>query len=286
MEDGTIRCTTFLDKGGTGKTTAVAHFGVAAAREGHDVLLIDLAGKQGDLAKHFGVWSEWLSKIRSEDDDADWPNVSTLFTDEWPRIVRRASGNIVEEVIIETAEGVDMIPAHPGLDGLDGRLERIDTKAERYAILDGVLTEHIEPLGYDLILIDLPGSTSNIAYNGVYAARNVLAPVEMGPFESEQMSLLAEELTTFRERFADARIAMVLPNKVDLRTSLANEYLDDYNDRYPDTIAPEPIPVSQDIRNAADQGQTVFELDKPSETARRAREAFVTDCRELINRLQ
>lgn len=51
----TLRAAAFLDKGGTGKTTTVAHLGVALQREGYDVLLLDLAGKQGDLAKHFGV---------------------------------------------------------------------------------------------------------------------------------------------------------------------------------------------------------------------------------------
>lgn len=51
----TLRAAAFLDKGGTGKTTVTAHIGVALVQEGYDVLLVDLAGKQGDLAKSFGV---------------------------------------------------------------------------------------------------------------------------------------------------------------------------------------------------------------------------------------
>ena len=54
----TYRAAAFLDKGGTGKTTTVAHLAVALEQLDHNVLIIDLAGKQGDLAKHFGAWSE------------------------------------------------------------------------------------------------------------------------------------------------------------------------------------------------------------------------------------
>jgi septum site-determining protein MinD len=66
----TFRAATFLDKGGTGKTTTVAHLGVALEQLGHDVLLIDLAGKQGDLGKHLGVFQGYQAQIAA---DEAWP---------------------------------------------------------------------------------------------------------------------------------------------------------------------------------------------------------------------
>ena len=63
----TLRAAAFLDKGGTGKTTTVAHLGVALEELGHEVLLIDLAGKQGDLAKHFGVWGDYQARIEADE---------------------------------------------------------------------------------------------------------------------------------------------------------------------------------------------------------------------------
>jgi len=39
---------------------------------------------------------------------------------------------------------------------------------------------------------------------------------------------------------------MVLPNKVDRRTNLANEYLEAFDEDYADAIAPAHVPVSQD----------------------------------------
>lgn len=280
-----IRAAAFLDKGGTGKTTTVAHLGVALARDGLDVLLIDLAGKQGDLAKHFGVWGDVRDEIAAED---DWPNVATVFDDRWSQIGERLGGPeaAAAELVVATGEGPDLIPAHPGLDSLDADLGNIDDAEDRYSRLRRFLDDWIDPLRYDAVLVDLPGLSNNVSYNGIWACGNVLAPVEMGPFESEQSQLLAEDLQKMIDAYGIAvKIAMVLPNKVDRRTKLADQYLEAFADAYPDAIAPEPIPMSQDIRNAAEAGQTAFAIEEPSQTAQRAREAFEADARALTERL-
>ncbi len=163
-----IRAATFLDKGGTGKTTTVAHLSVALANEGHDVLALDLAGKQGDLTKHFGVWDEYREQIAN---DEAWPNIATVFDDSWPTIAEKlGSEEAVRDLTIRTEEGVDVIPAHPGLDTLDADLGNVDDATERYSRLEQFLDKYVEPLGYDVVLIDLPGLTNNVSYNGLWAA--------------------------------------------------------------------------------------------------------------------
>lgn len=282
MEARTNRAATFLDKGGTGKTTSAAHLGVALAEAGEDVLLIDLAGKQGDLAKHFGVWSEVQEDIENDD---DWPNISTVFAEEWDQIASKLGDAAVDSLIVETDEGVDLIPAHPGLDSLDADLGNIDDARERYSRLERFLDEYIDGR-YDTVLIDLPGLTNNVTYNGLWATRNVVAPVEMGPFESEQATALQRDLAKIDDQFGvDVDLAMILPNKVDTRTKLANEYLEGFGEEYEGAIAPEHVPASQDIRNAADEGRTVFALEEPSTTAERAREAFLDGASALRRRL-
>ncbi|RNJ22059.1 ParA family protein [Halosegnis longus] len=280
----TLRAASFLDKGGTGKTTSIAHLGVALTELGHDVLLIDLAGKQGDLGKHLGEWEQVKEDIAN---DEDWPNISTVFDDTWNKIVDTVGEQeAVDKLIIETEEGPDLIPAHPGLDSLDAELGNVDDATERYSRLDAFLSQYIDGRGYDVVLVDLPGLTNNVSYNGLWAVDGVITPVEMGPFESEQADALRDDLETFRDRFdVEVVLAMVLPNKMDTRTKLASEYLEEFEDQYPDAIAPEPIPVSQDIRNAANSGQTAFALEEPSTTAERAREAFLADAEALVDRL-
>jgi chromosome partitioning protein len=280
----TLRAAAFLDKGGTGKTTTVAHLGVALQREGYEVLLLDLAGKQGDLAKHFGVWAEYREAI---DADEAWPNISTVFDDAWGTIAEKLGEDAVADLVVDTEEGVDLIPAHPGLDTLDADLGTVDDARERYSRLEAFLDEYVDPLGYDVVLLDLPGLTNNVSYNGLWAARHVIAPVEMGPFEAEQADALRRDLQKIAANFdVEIQLSLVLPNKVDTRTTLAEEYLDAFREEYPEAIAPDLVPYSQDIRNATDDGRTVFGLSSPSKTAREAREAYLQAAEVLVERLQ
>jgi chromosome partitioning protein len=272
----------FIDKGGTGKTTSVSHLGVGLDALGHDVLLIDLAGKQGDLAKHFGVWEDYEKEIRENE---AWPNVSTVFDDAWDMIAEKLD-DCVDNLIITTDEGPDLVPAHPGLDSLDSELGNIDDARERYSRLEQFLDQYIDPLSYEIVLIDLPGMTNNVSLNGLFAARNVIAPVEMGPFEAEQVAELRRDLVKIENNFSvSIDLALVLPNKVDTRTNLADEYLEAFKTEYPKAIAPDYIPYSQDIRNAAELGKTAFALDDPSTTAERARDAYIESAESLLEHL-
>jgi chromosome partitioning protein len=279
----TLRAASFIDKGGVGKTTSVAHLGAALHEHGAEVLLIDLAGKQGDLAKHFGVWSEYQADI--EDDDA-WPNISTTFDDSWATITKKLGQEATTDLIFATGEGPDLIPAHPGLDTLDSELGNIDDARERYSRFEAFLNEHIDPLGYDAVLIDLPGLSNNVSYNGLWAARNVIVPVEPGSFEDEQAEALETDLKKLGNNFdIELSLSLVLPNKIDTRRNLDREYLETYRTKFSDAIAPEHIPYSQDIRNATERGETAFALAEPSRTADRARAAYLSASETLLTRL-
>lgn len=275
MDSNTHRAALFLDKGGVGKTTSTAHLGVALADE-YDVLLIDLAGKQNDLAKHFGLWEA------VNDDEDRWPNISTVMSEDWATIREKVPG-AVEDMIWSTDEGADLIPAHEGLDQADDELASVPVP-QRYEFIDRFLSEDVD--GYDVVLIDLPGLTNNITLNGLWATRHVVAPVELGPFEEKQMGILLTDLREIANAFdLEIRVDMVLPNRVDARTTLSDELLEALAAEYPETIAPAHIPRSQDIKNAQSEGRTVFALEEPSTTARRARDAYETNAAELINRL-
>lgn len=284
MAGRSLRAAAFLDKGGTGKTTTIAHLGVALSELGRDVMLIDLAGKQADLAKNFGIWEEYRQRIEEED---DWPNVSTVFREQWSRIVERLGDEAVDEMVFETGEGPDLIPAHPGLDGLDSELNEIEDTATRYSRLDDFVSEELDPRGYDVVLFDLPGSTNNISYNGLWAARNVVVPVEAGPFEAKQADRLRSDLERITESFPiDVTLAMLVLNKVDQRTTLSDDFLEEFRDEYPSEVAPAPVPRSQAVRNAAVDGRTLFAAGGDSATAERARDAFREDAEALLERLE
>jgi chromosome partitioning protein len=266
----------FLDKGGVGKTTSTAHFGVALAERGHDVLLIDLAGKQGDLAKHFGVWTDL-----PESDDR-WPNIATVLSDDWSMVKDRLP-DAASEMIIPTGEGPDLISAHLGLDQVDDELASVPVP-KRYKMLERFFDKDIGPLGYDIVLVDLPGLTNNVTLNGLWATEKVIAPVELGEFERQQAQTLQEDIDDLQETFdKDIEIAMVVPNRVDSRTKLSKTLLAELDDEWNGLIAPTSVPKSQDIRNSQRNGSTVFARDEVSSTAERARESYRDNSEKLVS---
>jgi chromosome partitioning protein len=269
-----------LDKGGVGKTTSTAHFGVALSEQDLNVLLIDLAGKQGDLAKHFGVWSEL------PDPDERWPNIATVLSDDWS-MVKEKLPDAAEDMTVTTQEGPDLIPAHVGLDQVDDDLASVPVP-ERYEMLEKFLLKDIEPLGYDVVLVDLPGLTNNVTLNGLWATERVVAPIELGEFERQQMQMLATDITDLSENFnKDIEIAMIVPNRVDTRTNLASELLDELDEDWDGLVAPASVPKSQDIRNSQRSGETVLagEEDTLSATAKRAAESYRTNSEALLEKL-
>jgi len=270
----------FLDKGGVGKTTSTAHFGVALSDQDLDVLLIDLAGKQGDLAKHFGVWTEL------PDPDERWPNIATVLSDAWS-MVKEKLPDAASDMIVPTREGPDIIPAHVGLDQVDDDLASVPVP-ERYEMLDRFLSKDIEPLGYDVVLVDLPGLTNNVTLNGLWATERVVAPIELGEFERQQMQMLATDINDLSENFdKDIELAMIVPNRVDTRTNLAGELLDELDEDWNGLVAPASVPKSQDIRNSQRTGETVLadEDDNLSATAKRAAESYRTNSEALLEKL-
>jgi len=270
----------FLDKGGVGKTTSTAHFGVALSDQDLDVLLIDLAGKQGDLAKHFGVWTEL------PDPDERWPNIATVLSDDWS-MVKEKLPDAASDMIVPTREGPDIIPAHVGLDQVDDDLASVPVP-ERYEMLDRFLSKDIEPLGYDVVLVDLPGLTNNVTLNGLWATERVVAPIELGEFERQQMQMLATDINDLSENFdKDIELAMIVPNRVDTRTNLAGELLDELDEDWNGLVAPASVPKSQDIRNSQRSGETVLadEDDNLSATAKRAAESYRTNSEALLEKL-
>ena len=287
--DTTIRAATYLDKGGTGKTTCTAHLGVALHELGEKVLLVDLAGKQGDLAKVFGLYHDIQTDIANED---DYPNVATTMRDRWPEIADMLGAEkAVAQLVYNTGEGPDLIPAHPDLDSLNADLGNVDDVSSRYTRLRAFLDEYVDPLDYSIVLLDLPGKGDNVAYNGLWATRQIWAPVKMGPFEFDQAVQLQEELEMISDPEAynePMNLAMLLPNLYDRTTNLDEQRLADFHAEFGEVVAADPVVKSQGIENATDAGHTIFATadDELSTTARDAKEAFLTAADSLRTRLQ
>jgi hypothetical protein len=110
----------------------------------------------------------------------------------------------------------------------------------------------------------------------------------MGSFELKQARSLENDLQKIRSSYEqEVRLTMVIANLYDRRTNLHSDILERFDDEFGSLMAPEYIVDSQQIRTVTEGGHSLF--DVPEEdlltTAEDARDAFLTNARELSTRL-
>lgn len=275
------RAATYVEKGGVGKTTSAAHLAVAAHNSGQEVLLVDLAGTQNDLATHFGI-----SIVEDGADNGvsiDAP-ISAVFGDDWD-FLRDNIDDFLDRMTFPTDEGPDLIPADPGLGGADNNLANVPLE-ERYQKLDGFVEDLVAD-EYDLVIFDLPGKEDNIALNGLFAARNVVAPLKPGAFERDQLQKLdatLDEISADLE--VDLGLSLVIPTIISSRETLSESFVDHVTNEYPDIVG-EPVTKTADIGKNQNAGRTLYAVpdDELYSTGKRAREAYSSNTNLLLSQL-
>src|SRR5438132_2026937 len=137
-------------KGGVAKTTTVASLGAALAELGASVLLVDL-DPQACLTFSLGIDPEDLEL-----------SVHHVLT----------KGLDAQEVIIETEDGVDLLPATIELARAEADLL---TRTGREHVIRGALDDLAESgRSYDWILLDCPPSLGVLTVAALTSAQGVL----------------------------------------------------------------------------------------------------------------
>lgn len=157
------------EAGGVGKTTVASTLAVSHARNGLDVLAIDLDTQNGSLTYLF-----------NPDYDRGDPDVDNIVR----HLVGRPGGQF-EGLLHSVEEGVDLVPSHNMLEDLHGFLLTEKSQAEKlgesynmYQQLQRVLREARVRENYDVLIIDSAGKAGPILYNALVAVRNVVIPFE------------------------------------------------------------------------------------------------------------
>lgn len=231
-------------KGGVAKTTTVAALADALAQLGRSVLVVDL-DPQACLTYSMGIDGESLDRT-----------VHDVLVDRYPSA----------QAII-AAGNVDVLPANIDLAGAEVVLM---SRAGR----EHALRKALAPVRdrYDVVLVDCPPSLGVLTINGLTAAEQVLVPLQCETLSLRGVGRLLETISDIREYTnAELTVRGVIATLYDARTSLAQQVMDEVEQRYDLPVLLPPVPKSVRVAEAPRAGRSVVTTapgSKPAEAYR------------------
>ncbi|MGZ5415780.1 MAG: ParA family protein [Nocardioides sp.] len=222
-------------KGGVAKTTTVASLGAALAELGQKVLLIDL-DPQACLTFSLGIDPEDLEL-----------SVHHVLT----------KGLSPTEVLIETEDGVDLLPATIELARAEADLL---TRTGREHVVKMAVEELAEgDDAYDWVLLDCPPSLGVLTVAALTAATGVLIPLQCETLSHRGVGQLLDTVHDVR-RFTNRKLEVwgVLPTLYDGRTNHARAVLETISETYSLDVIEPPIPKSIRFAEAPAAGRSIL----------------------------
>lgn len=287
-------------KGGVGKTTTTLNLGFALAQTGADVLMVDL-DPQASLSQGLGVRpedpDETMFAVLDAGEDMD-TIVMTLSAagDEEDATPKQASAESAMEAQAAAAanrrnaesvmqgskragEGrVDLAPAHIAMTSLDSRIQ---DQIGNHAFLNEALDE--VRANYDFVLIDCRPALDTLEINALFAARNLLIPVETYRYSLYATRDLAEFYTTVQKRLnPQLSILGVLFTRVEARTKVSQEVMEMVSGVFREEIFDTQIRKNVRLAEVAGAGDSIFDFAPTSHGAQDYRDLAM----EVINRVR
>ena len=153
-------------KGGVGKTTSVSSLGVALARMGKRVLLVDLDA-QGNLTD---------TLTQTPGDRSIYDSLRTLET----------------LPVVKIREGLDLCPSSIDLVSMD--LELADKREREFR-----LSQLLQGLDYEYILLDCPPSLGLLTINALTASTKVIIPLTPEALPAKGLGTLLDIIERTKE---------------------------------------------------------------------------------------
>ncbi len=253
------------NKGGTGKSTLCSNIAHLTALTGAKVLVVDMTSQTTSS-------NLFLGDVRSLKES------DTVLA-----FLRKRPDKHIEEIIFESAKGLDIVSSHVSMAEAVGQLATMQMGKE------GVLQRELERIKaqYDYIFIDSPGDLNELTANALVPADKVFIPTRLNRTDFHCTE------TTIRfikeaENFIGFREIRVLINMLDDRYLPGGIWANSHTGMlygqaqqlFADVLCSITIPDNADIRTAFDRGLTISEYKPNEEAARRIQE--LVNC-EVIN---
>ena len=219
-------------KGGVGKTTTSINLSAALAELGKKVLLMD-CDPQGNATSGLGIAKDELelSIYDALVNDAD-----------------------INDIIISTEFGLDIVPAVMDLAGAEVELVNVEDKQYRLKKAVAAIKDK-----YDYILMDCPPSLGHVTLNALTAADSVLLPLQCEFYALEGLSQLLSTVQLVQDQLNDSlRIEGLVLTMYDSRTNLAEQVVEEVKTHFPDMVYATKIPRNVRLSEAPSFGKPIF----------------------------
>ena len=236
-------------KGGVGKTTTTFSLGVALAKQGKKVLLID-ADPQGDLTTCLGYY----------DQDNLQNTIGTLMAN----TIYDNEIN-AEEAILHHKEGIDLIPANLDLSAIEFSL--VNAMSREFTLKNSISNIRDK---YDYILIDCMPSLGMITINALACSDKIVIPVQGEYLAAKGMGHLLKTVTRVQKQInPNLKIGGVVLTLIDKRTNLSKNVRNEIENNYGQyvKIYNSEIPKAINTAKSTSTGKSIFEFDKNSPVA-------------------
>jgi chromosome partitioning protein len=238
-------------KGGTGKSSLAENLSHALALQGIRVLVLD-ADRQSNAS------TTLLAGRRN-------PTLTQFIQAQVQEQVLP-----LEQIIYQARENLYVIPSDTDLDKASSFL---NANPQMSDLLKDALSELTN---FDFVFIDHAGAYTPVMYAALLASTEMLVPCELEPYATQGLFSMFDKLKKALRKHV-IRNAGIIPYNVDLRYTMARQYLKELHETFGDLITAvvrtdSTVPRAQSLR------KTVFEYDPKSRVA----EDFRTLAEDLI----
>jgi chromosome partitioning protein len=228
-----------IQKGGSGKTTTAINLAAALHRQGKKVLLVD-ADPQANLTQSLGVAEEPIRNLYTELEKVTAGKDSTL-----------------EEVIFETASGLQVIPSSIELANAEMELVSVYGREKVFSWMIKPLVDR-----YDYIFIDCPPAIGMLTVNALVASQYVLLPLqaEFLPMKGLQSFIRSFERIQ-KQLNPDVSILGYLITKFDTRKNMTKRVLGQLTKDFGSKVFETKIRTNIALAKAQEKGLDIFSYD-------------------------